>query len=68
MSPKPPSVNDNKRKQVRRFAFDIYCVAAKAQWIGRVIASTHDEAVEAAAVEFKTDAWKLIAVQCFEIA
>jgi hypothetical protein len=45
------------------------CIAAaRARWIGRAIASTADEAVKVAAFEFKTDAWKLIAVRRFEIA
>jgi hypothetical protein len=42
--------------------------AARARWVGRVIASTADETIETAAVEFRTDAWKLIAVPAYEIA
>jgi hypothetical protein len=34
---------------------------------GQVVASTADEAIAAAAVEFKTDAWKLIAVPRYAI-
>jgi hypothetical protein len=45
-----------------------YTGGRRARWISRVIASTADEAIEAAAVEFKTDAWKLIAVRQYEIA
>jgi hypothetical protein len=61
---RPPIANDNlpDRKPRRRFAWDIYRVAARARWLGQVVAHSADEAVEAAAVEFKTDAWKLIAV------
>jgi hypothetical protein len=35
--------------------------AARARWVGRVIAHSADAAIEAAAVEFKTDIRKLIA-------
>jgi hypothetical protein len=67
---RPPSTNDNKRntKPLQRFAWDIYRTAARARWIGRVSASTAEEAIEAAAIEFNTDAWKLIAVPAYEIA
>jgi hypothetical protein len=70
MPRKPSSANDNKRnaKLTRRFAWDIYRAAARARWIGRVIASTADAAIEAAAVEFNTDIKKLIAVPAYEIA
>ena len=50
-----------ERQQARReadaarYAWDVYRVATRACWVGRVIASTADEAIEAAAVEFKTD-------------
>jgi hypothetical protein len=58
--------NDNKRnaKPLQRFVFDIYRAAARARWLGRIV----DAAIEAAAVEFKTDAWKLIAVPAYEVA
>jgi hypothetical protein len=46
----------------------VYRAAARARWIGRVIAHSADAAIEAAAVEFKTDIRKLIAVRRFEIA
>jgi hypothetical protein len=51
-----------------RYAWDVYRAAARARWIGRIIASSADAAIEAAAVEFKTDIKKLIAVRRFEIA
>jgi Ser/Thr protein kinase RdoA (MazF antagonist) len=78
MPKKPPrrrdmharAANDNKRNSppLQRYAWDVYRAAARAKWVGRVIASTVDAAIEEAAVEFKTDAWKLIAVRRFEIA
>lgn len=61
--------NDNKRNAPpQRFVFDIYRAAAQARWIGRVVAPTADAAIEASAVEFKTDAWKLIAMPAYEVA
>jgi hypothetical protein len=70
MPRKPPSANDNRRNATPtvRFAWDVYRAAARARWIGRVVAASASEAIEAAAVEFNTDAWKLIAVRRFEIA
>jgi hypothetical protein len=67
---RPTSANDNRRNVplLRRFAWGIDRTAAQARWIGRVIASTAGEAIEAAAVDLDTDAWKLIAVRRFEIA
>jgi hypothetical protein len=47
---------------------DIYRAAARARWVGRVIAPAVDAAIEAPAVEFNTDIKKLIAVRRFEIA
>ena len=41
---------------------------ARARWVGRDIAHSAGEAIEAAVVEFKTDVRKLIAVRRFEIA
>lgn len=66
---RPRPSNDNARNPppMPRYAWDVYRAAARARWVGRVIASTADEAVEVAAVEYKTDAWKLIAVHRFEI-
>jgi hypothetical protein len=49
-------------------SWNIYHTAGKAKWIGSVKAANPDAAIEAAAVEFNTDAWKLIAVRRFEIA
>lgn len=62
--------NDNKRstKPRQRFVFDVYRAAARARWIGQVVAPTADAAIKAAAVEFKTDAWKLIAVPAYKVA
>ena len=71
MPPRRPRIaNDNSRnaKPLQRCAFDIYRAAARARWLGQVITSTADEAIEAAAVEFKTYAQKLIAVRRYEIA
>jgi hypothetical protein len=71
MPPRRPrtAANDNSADAalLQRFAFDIYRAAARARWIGRVIASTTDEAINAAAVEFKTDPRKLIAVRSYEV-
>ncbi len=44
-------------------SWDIYRAASKAKWIGSVEASDEGSAIEAAAIEFKTDAWRLIAVR-----
>jgi hypothetical protein len=49
-------------------AWDVYRAAARARWIGRVVASSADAAVETAAVEFNTDPRKLIVVRRSEIA
>jgi hypothetical protein len=64
------AANDNKLgvRPSLRYVWSVYCAAARARWIGQVVASTTDEAVEAAALDFKTDAWKLIAVPRYEIA
>ncbi len=51
-----------------RYVWEVYRAAARARRVGQVVASTADEAIKAAAVEFKTDAWKLIAVCAYEIA
>jgi hypothetical protein len=66
--PRPSNDNKRKAKPLPRFVFDIYRAAAWARWLGRVVAPTADAAIEAAAVEFKTDAWKLIAVPAYEVA
>ena len=46
-----------------RYAWDVYRAAARAKWVGQVIATSADEAIEAAAAEYRTDARKLIAVR-----
>jgi hypothetical protein len=43
--------------------WDIYRADGKAKWIGSVKAANADAAIEAAAREFKTEAWQLIAVR-----
>ena len=71
MKKRPPRAsNDNNRnaKPAPRFCWDVYRAAARSRWVGQVIAETGDEAIEAAAIEFKTDAWKLIPVRRYEIA
>jgi hypothetical protein len=54
-------------KRVQCFAWDVFRAASRARWVGRIEAATADAAIEAAAVEFKMDAWKLIAVRRREI-
>jgi hypothetical protein len=44
-------------------SWNIYRADGKAKWVGTVKAATAGEAIEAAAVEFRTDAWKLFAVR-----
>jgi hypothetical protein len=68
-SREPRASTDNSRNwpPKPRFAWDIYRAAARAGWIGQVIAHSADEAIETAAAEFNTDAWKLIAVRRYEI-
>jgi hypothetical protein len=48
---------------VVRCARDVYRAAAHARWAGQVAAADATEAIEAAAVEFRTDFRKLIAVR-----
>jgi hypothetical protein len=43
-------------------SWDIYLAASKAKWIGSIEAEDADAAIKAAAIEFKTDPWRLIAV------
>ena len=43
-------------------SWDIYKVAAKVIWLGTLEAPNKKAAIEAAAKEFKTDAWRLYAV------
>ena len=51
-----------------RYVWDVYRAAARARYVGQVVAGTADEAIEVAPVEFQTDAWKLIAVRRWEVA
>jgi len=44
-------------------SWNIYKVAAKAIWLGTVEAPNKKAAIEAAAKAFKTDAWRLYAVE-----
>jgi hypothetical protein len=54
----------SKRRQPAPLLWwDIYRAASEARWIGSVEAVDADAAIDAAAKEFKTDAWRLIAVQ-----
>jgi len=48
---------------IRRYAWDVYCAAARARWGGRVVAGSVDAVIEAAAVEYNANARKLIAVR-----
>jgi len=43
-------------------SWDIYKVAAKVIWLGTVEAPDKRAAIDKAAEEFKTDAWRLYAV------
>jgi len=54
-------------KPMQRALWHIYRAAARARWVGQVVASNADEAIEAAAVEYRTDVNKLIAVRRYEI-
>jgi hypothetical protein len=51
---------------MQSYVWHVYRATSRARWVGSVTASTADEAVEAAAVTFRTDAWKLIAVRRYE--
>jgi hypothetical protein len=59
--------NDPMGKRALRYAFDVYRAAARARWVGQVVAISADAAIEAAAVEFRTDVKKLIAVRRYEV-
>jgi hypothetical protein len=59
--------NDPKAQPTPRYAWYVYRAAARARWVGQVVASSADDAIEAAAVEFKTDVKKLIAVRRYEV-
>jgi hypothetical protein len=64
------AANDNKpgAKFAQRYVWSVYRAAARARWVGQVVAGDADEAIEAAAIEFRTDAWKLIAVRRWAVA
>jgi hypothetical protein len=58
--------NDNKPGVVKlslRHVWDVYRAAARARYVGQIVASTTAEAIEAAAVEYRTDFCELIAVR-----
>jgi hypothetical protein len=44
-------------------SWNIYKVAAKTVWLGTVEALDQSAAIEKAAQEFKTEAWRLLAVE-----
>jgi hypothetical protein len=62
---RPSRSNDNSRNRppIPRYTWDIYRAAARARWLGRVVAGDATEAIEAAAVALGTDVKKLIAVR-----
>jgi hypothetical protein len=60
--------NDLCSAPILFYAWDVYRAAARARWVGRVVAGDADAAIEMAAVEFRTDIKKLIAVRRYEIA
>jgi hypothetical protein len=51
------------RKPEQLKSWTIYKVAAKAIWLGSVEAPDKKAAIETAAKEFKTDAWRLYAAR-----
>jgi hypothetical protein len=63
------AANDNQQgvKLALCYAWTVYRAASTARWVGQVIASTADEAIEAAATEFNTDVRKLIAVRRYKV-
>jgi hypothetical protein len=67
---RPRLSNDNSRNPPyrQRFAWDVYRAAARARWIGQVIAADAEEAITAASVEFRADIKKLIAVRRWAVA
>jgi hypothetical protein len=52
-----------KKLEPQPVRWDIYKAASKSVWLGIVEAPDKQAAVERAAVEFETDAWRLIAVR-----
>jgi len=59
--PKRPSPREPESSQTATWA--IYRLASRAQWLGIVEAQNADAAVKAAAIKFRTDTRKLIAVR-----
>jgi hypothetical protein len=62
------AANDNQPGVKLSLHLRVDRAASRARWVGQVIASTADEAIEAAATEFNTDVKKLIAVRRYKIA
>jgi hypothetical protein len=64
------TANDNKPgvRPSLRYVWSAYRAAARARWVGQVVASTADEAIDVAAVEFRADIRKLIAVRRWRVA
>jgi hypothetical protein len=48
----PPTIT--VRTSMRHYAWDIYNAAARARWVGLVIAHNADAAIEAASLELRT--------------
>jgi hypothetical protein len=61
--PSPSNDNSQNPPSMKRYTWNIYRAAARARWLGLVVAGDANEAIEAAAVEFGTDVKKLIAVR-----
>jgi hypothetical protein len=59
--------NDNSPNPAPLPRWAVYRAASRAKWIGQVVARSADEAIEAAAIVFNTNAKKLIAVRQVEI-
>jgi hypothetical protein len=52
----PRFSNDNERNATgTALVWDVYRAAARARWVGQVVACSADEAIETAAVEFHTE-------------
>jgi hypothetical protein len=50
-----PNLNSCNPSPRPRYLFDVYRAAARAHWVGQVIATSADAAIVTAAVEFRTD-------------
>jgi hypothetical protein len=50
------------------YVWSVSRAAARARWIGQVVAASADAAIELAALKFRTDIKKLIAVRRWEAA